>query len=379
MIKIKDLIQEDIYGRQATVFHRTKISDLINKVYTDGFKTGEGDMYGKGFYSTYNLESQLNNTMREAYGDVVVKFQVTIDNFLIFDYKEFIKAPLGRTLDYTEDDFILKQLDHFKLDYDKEEVTRDIKNYKTRSAEIAYRCTQKIKNLTKYVDGIIFTGSRDGGVLLCYRPNELIIPMSFTINDGGIWTKTEHNLDYFKKVFTNRNTDNSKLSKYGIKELRDGLTLETIEAKYKWVLNVDITDAILSEDQKGLVWKDGTWENGNWEGGTWEDGTWNRGKWKGGTWKNGTWKNGIWDDILNEGNWEDGTWETGTWYKGTWERGKWKNGVWVGGTWKDGTWWNGEWWKGTWENGVWKRGIWKSGIWNGGTWKDKKFIEPNKR
>jgi len=400
MIKIKDLIQEDIYGRMATVFHRTSISDLVNKVFTDGFKIGYGNIYGKGFYSTYDLESQLNDKMKDSYGNVIVKFQVTIDNFLIFDYSEFIKSPLGRTLKYTEDDFILKQLDHFKLDYNVEDLTRDIRIYKTKSYHIAAACLINIKNLIFKIDGMIFSGNRDGNVLVCYRPDKLIIPMSFTLDEGKTWTKTEPNLNYFKKVFTNRNSDNSKLSVFGIKELRDGLTLETIQSKYKWLLDADFEDAILYENDGVLVWESGTWKDGKWEGGiwydgTWYDGTWERGTWKGGTWKDGVWGKGTWmDGEWNDGTWFGGEWESGTWNGGkwlggqwnggTWERGVWEDGVWEDGYWWDGTWfkgiWNGGKWEGgTWKHGKWFGGTWRTGTWEGGTWKDKKSIAPNKR
>lgn len=37
-------LNEKIYGNMATVFHRTSVSDLVNKVYTSGFKPGSGEM-----------------------------------------------------------------------------------------------------------------------------------------------------------------------------------------------------------------------------------------------------------------------------------------------------------------------------------------------
>ena len=39
------IIKEAIYGNMATVFHRTSISDLVNKIFDSGFKPGDGAMY----------------------------------------------------------------------------------------------------------------------------------------------------------------------------------------------------------------------------------------------------------------------------------------------------------------------------------------------
>jgi len=366
------ILKEDIYGRYATVFHRTNVRDLINHVYTSGFKPGSGDMYGKGFYSTYSLESQLRDNMANTYGNIIVKFQVNIDNFLIFDYDEFIKSPLGRKLKYNNENFIFKQLDYFKLNYNKEKLENKIKE-SSYSSDIALNCYRYISDLNKKVDGLIFTGRRDGNVLVCYRPKQLILPMSYSDNDGETWTKTEPNLDYLKNIFKNRRDE---LVISGIEELRDNLTLEIVKEKFPWLLDVIIEDAIIGQDSEGkLVWYDGTWENGTWKDGTWEYGTWLKGTWEDGTWKKGTWWNGTWlkgtwkMGVWEDGTWKDGTWERGIWWEGIWENGTWKDGTWkYGGVWKKGTWENGTWWNGTWEDGHWIKGIWENGTWKGGTW-----------
>ena len=119
------------------------------------------------------------------------------------------------------------------------------------------------------------------------------------------------------------------LSKYGIKELKDGLTLEIIQTKFPWLLKAIIKDAVLSitKTTKNLIWEDGIWIRGNWEDGIWIDGIWEYGIWFGGTWKNGTWKNGTW---MN-GTWYGGTWEGGTWEGGTWDDDDWEGDTWKGG------------------------------------------------
>ncbi len=192
------IIKETIYGNMATVFHRTSISDLVNKIFDSGFKPGDGAMYGRGFYSTYELKSQLRASMEEIYGPIIVKFACPIQTFFIFDYEEFKKSPNFKKLgkpSYGE--FLKAQFEFFKMDYS--DFSFEKAYYSKFTSEIAYWCTQNIPNFKKLCEGIIFTGSRDGKVLVSYN-TKLIFPLSYTSNDGKTWEKVERNLDYLKKV-----------------------------------------------------------------------------------------------------------------------------------------------------------------------------------
>lgn len=138
-----------------------------------------------------------------------------------------------------------------------------------------------------------------------------------------------------------------ELKKYGIKELRDGLTLGIVKTKFPWILKANIQDAVLGfTNQTGLIWYNGTWKYG----------VWKYGAWKGGTFESGTWQDGI----FHNGTWEYGEWKDGIWKNGDWEDGNWFNGVWYSGTWKDGHWYNGTWEKGDWQGGEWHNGTWKN-------------------
>lgn len=61
-----------------------------------------------------------------------------------------------------------------------------------------------------------------------------------------------------------------------------GLSIDDIKIKYLWFLNAEVEDAIIGEDENGLVWFSGEWICGTWEQGTWYSGTWHNGRWKGG-------------------------------------------------------------------------------------------------
>ncbi len=87
--------------------------------------------------------------------------------------------------------------------------------------------------------------------------------------------------------------------------------------KKGWIFKADInwnkTEVeIDKDDNKYIVWKNGTWNNG-----TWQDGVWYFGTWFDGIWDNGEWLDGRWQD----GNWQNGYWYDGTWHDGTWIKG----------------------------------------------------------
>ena len=331
----------------ASVYHRTSTSNLINAIYTEGYRPGSGDMYGKGFYSTYDLKSQENPHMVDVYGNIVIKFAVPIENFFIFDFEEFIKAPIYRDLKKrsTEATFIDDQIKYYEI---KEKQILEYP-YDTRfSSKLAFYY-YKYSNLIQKVKGIIFTGKHDGKVLICYQTN-LIMPVSFRIEGEKDFQKVEKNKEYLRQIL---------LRKTGAINREDELP--------KWLNKANISNEEISVNSLGEVtWEDGFWEDGFWEDGVWNDGIWNNGTWKDGTWENGLWKDGTWKD----GTWKDGTWGGGIWENGVWINGSWKSGEWLNGTWDDGEWENGTWERGTWEDGFWEDGIWNGGTWERGTWYD---------
>ena len=192
------IIKEKIYGNMATVFHRTSVSDLVNKVFDSGFKPGSGDMYGKGFYSTYSFSSQGRESMKETYGPIVVKFAVPISTFFIFDYDEFKKSPnFNKLKKPSKENFLIEQFKFFKMDYSK--FSQEEADFNYHSSATALWCYKNIKNFTKLCEGIIYTGQRDGQCLLAYN-TKLIMPLSYTLDEGRNWEKVELNLDYLKKI-----------------------------------------------------------------------------------------------------------------------------------------------------------------------------------
>ena len=343
---LKHILFEDIYGNKAIVYHRTAIENLIDKIYSEGFKPGSGEKYGKGMYSTYKLDSQLNEQMIQLYGTIIIKFMInSLNRFLILDYEEFIKAPISKKIKTNKDNFIYDQMKYFnfnKLNSFKEKIEDLNKQESLYSSDIASKIHEKYKPLSNFVDGIIFNGRNDGLVLVCYNM-ELIIPLSFSQDEGITWTKTTNkNIDYLKRIFL-QNTDNIKFE-----NIKSDFTNQLIK---KNKIQISKNSKFLIKENY-IDWWSGSWYEGIWEKGLWRDGTWYDGTWEKGTWEEGIWKKGLW---------RDGTWEEGNWEKGTWKEGTWKSGIWKDGTWENGTWHDGIWEKGTWKDGAWYKGTWLGG------------------
>jgi hypothetical protein len=197
------------------------------------------------------------------------------------------------------------------------------------------------------------------------------------------------------------------LNKYRY-QLVDGLSITEFYQRYSWALEGVINEAIIGQDENGLIWYKGLWECGRWFGGSWLSGTW----------LSGDWYSGFWTSIKISGNainplivtdenkepiasnnyskwfggrWFDGTWRGGTWYNGRvynidWFRGIWNDGIWNDGTWRNGQFRGGVWITGKWESGTfnssnrpsyWLDGIWRSGDFENGIWYNGVFNSDN--
>lgn len=168
--------------------------------------------------------------------------------------------------------------------------------------------------------------------------------------------------------------------------LIDGLDLEYLTKNFAWILDAEITNAVIGiNSEKELIWYKGVWESGKWFGGRWISGEWKSGDWYGGIW----YSRSITDNLLsvkidnNLNNNDSSIWLSGRWFGGTWNGGTWYDGRWYNGSWNDGIWYNGTWNGGTWNKGIFSGGIWVSGIWNSGIfnsnskiayWLDGKFL-----
>jgi hypothetical protein len=174
----------------------------------------------------------------------------------------------------------------------------------------------------------------------------------------------ENNLLQTGNTFSLVNTDKNDY----IFRLIDGLDINQISNKYHWIVEAEISDAIIGQDKNGIVWYKGIWHSGRWFNGTWQSGTWITGDWYNGNW----YSNEVTDKInyVEVGTYNispsNSEWYNGRWYEGSWDNGNWYNGRLYGVTWSNGNWYNGIWNDGYWKNGLFAGGIWVQGDWDSG-------------
>lgn len=204
--------------------------------------------------------------------------------------------------------------------------------------------------------------------------------------------------------------------------LIDGLTVDIIKRKYIWLLNALVENAIIGEDEYGLVWYSGNWIAGEWEDGTWYSGIWFDGEWKNGNfysykfdkqqlllrnkrilekdnnihsqfrrgiWRRGNFYGGYFGSNILKDNWDKlvkdyiilyhTRWESGTFYNGIFRNASWmqpddessysifKNGIFYNSQWLNGTFQNGTFQGNTWWNGIFTGGDFVLGEWISGT------------
>ena len=349
LIENQDFLFENVYGNKATVYHRTNKEELINNIFEQGFIPNKGydptrrnsysDTYGVGFYACYEPESQFNDYMKYQFGPIVVKFIInSLINFLFLDFQEFIKNELSKKIKWTPQTFIEDQMKYYGFD--------KIIPFKNLNLNFPYDrmfssdfVEQLINNygisINKIIDGIVFSDPRQGKVLVSYNTN-IIIPISFTTDEGITWNKIKKDKKYLEKIFS-QSID------------KKNITLNKLK-KDHWIYKANISeDASFEIDitNNEVTWHSGTWYSGTWEGGIWQDGTWENGTWEKGVFEKGNWEDGLWKrgDFLKNAIWWKGIWEKGSFY-GTWKDGTWEKGFFSGKQWHGGTWLGGKWLKG---------------------------------
>jgi len=171
------------------------------------FQAGHGAMYGSGLYACY----KLNPSIARTYGNVILRFEADISNFLIFN-AEIAKGVYGEKFKL-QDQFlqILKNKGFNYIGYLNQEIDSEISadadgslndfmeylinvsetpnflnsnysNEESRTAGFALEALQKFSilfgggakiKLRDIIDGIIFSGNHDGPVCIVYHPETM--------------------------------------------------------------------------------------------------------------------------------------------------------------------------------------------------------------
>jgi hypothetical protein len=208
---MKRMLNEDITSGSVIVYHRTgkKGQNPVKSIAADGYRVGEGDAYGIGVYTTYNLESQLNDKMIKTYGSIIIESKVlSMKDFLIFDY-DIAKRIYGNknyTLDKQLEIFLGNDWNKYKNNNQLRSLISDL-NSKEFSSEIAEIFYNNYPDIITKLRGIVFTGKTDGNVLISYdRKN--VEPIRYTEDEGKTW-KNIINKDLYQRLkgYTDQNTD----------------------------------------------------------------------------------------------------------------------------------------------------------------------------
>jgi len=307
---------EAFKGRLEFAYHRTNETN-IPSIVKNGFIPGYGDMYGKGWYMCYDLESQLNPIMT-SYGNGVIKAQIFDKGVLIFDYN-VSKELYGSK--YTLVDQLIRQgifpneaaVPFFYKDMSKA-CELSFQN-PSQSAAIAYHCFVKGANASQYLMGknpreyswgegtsclnskgvprinkitaIVFSGNHDGNVVVGYSPNT-VLPVAYAIIDESVC------YDYKNGSIGLDDIEFTPLKDYEIAEERarqarelyerlgalrnssiisldlryNKMTAADFEKNFRWIArDSKVTNAEIVIDENGkFLFVGGSWDNGLWQG-----------------------------------------------------------------------------------------------------------------
>lgn len=355
-------------------YHRTQPS-AVASIIENGFRPGQGDMYGKGWYMCYDIESQLKPDMT-SYGSALIKAKILEKNVLIFDYnlsKQYYGAK------YTlVDQLLANKFYKFKTEIPEpylemsDACELSFAN-PAFSATIAYNCfvlrekgsaILKNKNLSggsgvnwkiangsvgldnnkmpriKKLAGIIFTGNHDGNVYVCYDPKSAE-PVEYAVTDGT--EKKESDIRWKSvKWFDNKTiVANKSVTEIIYNRFRDisncmidptyfknefNSDVELLIERYDWLFKATKRNFSFLIDNEGDVRATGgTWVYGDWYGSEMKNVVFKGGTFWGGTFKEGEWISGV---FVN------GDMRDSKFYKGTFKSGYFIDSTFLGGRWE---------------------------------------------
>lgn len=174
-MRYADILREEVFGAAAWVYHRTKQVSTIEAIKQGGFRTGDGQFYGRGVYATYELASQFGPYMAQ-YGDYVVRAKVNLWGFLIFD--EDVAQQV-----YGENHGLHQQVRVAGMKIDPRfrnaftSYVNDLdEGFYEFSSEVAKHVAED--RMVSGLKGMVYTGARDGRCIVAYDAST-VIPFAY--------------------------------------------------------------------------------------------------------------------------------------------------------------------------------------------------------
>lgn len=260
---VKRELGEEITGGSIVVYHRTRLTKDNLKLLNNGFVPGDGQMYGRGLYSTYELKDQFNPNM-DGYGSTIVKFQVTdTSKILVLDESEQRKL-FGKPVSLLDQmKKILKGSFNSFYKVNKDNIQESIKLLEDKNkltSEAAYYLSSYIRKFQLIFDGLVFTGRNDGRVLVLFEttlanPLQYVDTRGLNTGDKFEWTslktKDSYGLGKDKRGF-------SKLDNFLKFRPSDIVFSELKDKEKKELVNAKVKSNVPLQQDEYLFWVDKT-------------------------------------------------------------------------------------------------------------------------
>ncbi|MEY2701428.1 MAG: hypothetical protein RLY43_48 [Bacteroidota bacterium] len=187
------------------------------KIFKFGFESfflakGAGQMYGRGIYTTTDLESSINNAHKGSYGKVILKCEVpSMNGFLIWDHN-IAKKVYGEKWRMEDQLNLLLPSEIIQEMKTKQYsdgtlygyLCKSNREYTSESALAFYQSSSHFNGKQPYnfVEGFAFRGRNDGNVGVI-KDVKNIIPLEYSLDFGKTWVKgyTDQTIKYTKDDF----------------------------------------------------------------------------------------------------------------------------------------------------------------------------------
>lgn len=189
MITFKKFLVEKIVGNTGWVYHRTRENPETHSLFKSGINLSSNAkaLYGQGLYSTYDLESQLNERMIELYGNYIIKGKINLDGMVILDKEVYDLKGSKESFD--------EYLKSLNLGLNEKLV-----NSYEYTSDIALKIHEKV--ISQKHSGLVFTGRQDGRVAVIYDKQNFI-PYMWSDDNGSSWQKAIPDIKSIKKIENN--------------------------------------------------------------------------------------------------------------------------------------------------------------------------------
>jgi hypothetical protein len=231
MITFKKFLVEKIVGNTGWVYHRTKENPESNSLFKRGIDSSINSrgMYGRGLYSTYDIESQLNQRMIELYGNYIIKGKINLDNMVILDKEIYDLKRVKESFD--------EYLKSLNLGLTEKLISRV-----EYTSDIAIKIYREVES-RKY-SGLIFTGRQDGRVAVVYNKQNFI-PYMWSEDNGLTWKKIIPDIKTIKTIDNDNMFLDPSFKREMHSERKININLPYIEDVFKKM----VEDGILEEEK----------------------------------------------------------------------------------------------------------------------------------